>query len=256
MTYKDYKKMFEFFNTSSCYYEACKILCFDPIWDGKEEYTDKIRGSIKETIQRLGKNKIIGADVCCGDYSWIPRHFADYFEKMYCVDIDKQALKSTAINRENNCESLNQNANEIEILVDFLFCGNNVYSYFINNISRCVNPNGAIFLMKPAEGDDFSIRTLTKAYNLNQREIEIRDISALLKKYFCINDYNMSFSWHYPEANLEKILAALSVVSLGGRDRLDEENYSKALSFLEERVYDDTLTITQKCKIWEGVKNV
>ncbi|MDP2749390.1 MAG: hypothetical protein Q8O89_00995 [Nanoarchaeota archaeon] len=255
MTYDDYKMMFDSFNSSEGYYQACKILSFDSLWREKEDYRNKMESSIKETLNRLGKSKMRGADVCCGDYAWVPRHFSDYFSDIYCVDIDSRALDSEVVRVKKNCIVLNQNADQVDIHVDFLFSGNNVYEYFILNIANCVNPNGTIFLMKPLEGDDISLRSISKGYDINQRNSESNKISNLLSKYFKTSEKEVVFNWDYSNVNLDRLLASLSVVSFGERTLFDDGQYAKSVDYLKKKCKGDTLTLTQICKIWEGVKD-
>lgn len=256
MGYKDYLSFFRGFDSEEGYYRACKILSFDSIWREKNEYSMIIRESILSAKDRRKNREIDGADVCCGEYAWLPRHFGELFNKIYCVDLCPRALKSPAVISNNQCISLNKNAKDAGFEVDFIFCGNNVYSYFIDNLLSNLRKRGTIFLMKPMEGTDFSLREISKNYDLSARRNELKEIRSKLLNQSDLTEREMKFNWEFKNANLEEILAALSVVSFGSKDVLIEEDYTNCRRFMESSYQNSIFTISQNCSILEGIKNV
>lgn len=61
------------------------------------------------------------------------------------------------------------------------------------------------------------------------------------------------FEWQFKNFDLDRILAALSVVSLGQPARiLTIEEYEIAKKYLVEKVKDRVLILSQICSIWCG----
>jgi hypothetical protein len=259
MSYNCYCNYFKKFKTKSGYYLACDILAFQSNWLQFDAYKNTISNALKKTQRRLSTNKITAADVCCGEYAWLPRHFLKECKVIYCVDTNSEALASPILKGNKNCILLNKDAAKkifSDSTIDFLFCSQCVYERFIKYFAEAVKSKGTIFLMKPKDGDDFYLRKKIKQYDMQKRFTEIRNISNLLSENgFEIKFDIVSFDWKFSNPELDKILAAMSVVCFGEPELLSASNYTFAINFLKSKCIDDSLILSQKCCIWEAVKN-
>lgn len=258
MVYNDYRRHFDIFKTDSGYGRACELLEF-PNSEGFERYKRRIDNFLKGA-RRIKGSPLIMADVCCGEYSWLSRHFSEYASLIYALDILDTAVEEAIKLSRKVIPILGDAAQTLVGLkdIDALYCGFNIYENFLPGISHCVSPGGGIFLMRPKRSDDLILRSITKGYGIKDRGNEIRAITSGLIDAFNFKYYEEDYRWEFERPDIDEILAALSVVGLGTtqRDLLSENMYRKARAFLEDR-YDsqkDTLSLTQTLSIWEGVK--
>jgi len=258
MVYNDYRRHFDLFRTDSGYGKACELLEF-PNSEGFERYRRRIETFLKEIHSR--RNSLLTmADVCCGEYAWLARHFSDYGSVIYVLDIlDTATEKARKLSKKvvPIVGDASRTLMKLEDL-DALYCGFNIYENFLPGISHCVSLGGGIFLMRPKRSDDLILRSITKGYGIKDRGNEIRAITSGLIDAFNFKYYEEDYRWEFERPVIDEILAALSVVGLGTtqRDLLSENMYRKARAFLEDR-YDsqkDMLSLTQTLSIWEGVK--
>lgn len=250
MSYKLYLAYFNRFKTEQGYYEACNLLAFKSQWKGRKAYKKLIRDSISDNYN--GETKI-GADVCCGEYAWLPRHFFNKFSKIYCVDFNSKVFNGTLF-KKRKCILINRDVSEKGILplasLDYIYCGYNLYYSFIDNLYLSLKEGGTMFLMKPKNGDDFFLRKSLKNYNLKKRFKEINNITAFLKKRGTVDYFEKRYTWVFKKPNLDKILAALSVVSLGNPDLLSSKKYDKAIQILSGRIVNEKLFLSQTFSLW------
>ena len=110
-------------------------------------------------------------------------------------------------------------------------------------------------MIKPEEGDDFYLRSNIKGYDMNARKKEIKEISHLLEQGSCNFKFDeIVFNWEYYNSDLDKILAALSIVSFGNRELLSERDYNFSIDFLRTKQKDNRLSLSQIWCIWEAIK--
>ncbi|MCL4380896.1 hypothetical protein M1141_01325 [Candidatus Marsarchaeota archaeon] len=136
MNYEKYLEYFNMFNTNSGYYAATKLLLFQGKWVQFNNYKNFIDISIKAIKSRLNKNSFDIADMCCGEYAWISRHFSKMSNKIYCVDNEDAALNSKVIRENKKCIAIKRDVSE-KIFnrdsLDFIFCGFTLHYNFIKN---------------------------------------------------------------------------------------------------------------------------
>ncbi len=249
MTYRYYKKYFENFKTKKGYYEACEMLAFKSEWVGVRKY----KSLIKRSLEQIKGKKVIGADICCGEYAWLPRHFYKYFSKIYCVDFNANVFKDKIFDRKN-CYLVNKDASKKKIFTEgflnYIYCGYNSYYRFISHFYRYLCKNGVMFLMKPKKGDDFILRRELKRYDLKKRYREINNITNFLKNRGLTNYIELEFKWIFLNPDIDKVLAALSVVSLGNKNLLDKMRYNIAIKILLNKLIKNKLTLFQIFSIW------
>jgi len=249
MTYEDYKRYFSKFKTKKGYYKACEILAFKSEWVGFKKY----KQLIEKSIDQIKNKKIIGADICCGEYAWLPRHFYNHFSKIYCVDFNSKVFRDPIFYKKN-CYLINKDASKEDIFVDdfldYIYCGYNMYYRFIKHFYKYLKHEGIMFLMKPKNGDDFLLRKILKKYDLTKRYKEIKDITKFLKNKGRIIYSELEFKWIFFNPDMDKILAALSVVSLGDKDLLNKEKYNIAIKILFDKLIKNKLILSQRFSIW------
>lgn len=259
-SYKKYKKSFRSFSTKGGYYEACEYLAFQNRWQGIERYIKSIGKAIIDTKKRKQKDGLIMADIACGFYGWLPKHFSEHASKITCIDSNNQALKQIKELDNPIVETLQDDAFTLENTshltkgVDFLYTGFNVYEGFIDNFLKLVSVDGCIFLMKPKTGDDLLLRSLLKKYDIFERYKEIEKITLALKGYAEIEYREELFSWTFSKDSLDKILSALSVVSLGSPTTLTSQQYQIGIDFLNLRTQNNKVTLSQTLSIWTAIK--
>lgn len=257
MSYINYKKYYELFSKPRGYYKACDLLAFQSNWLEFSKYKDLINKSIKNA--KRNNTRIIGADVCCGEYAWLLRHFYKDFRSLYCVDLNPVVFKNNNLFKKRNVIVLVLDvAKKLPLQresLDFLYCGYNVYMNFLKNFVALLKNGGQMFLMKPKEGDDFILRARLKNYNIMTRKKEINNLSCFLQNKGVLKYKEFLFNWSFEKPNLDKILAALSVVSLGQKELLSNKQYDVAMKFLEKKIdKNHKLILSQICSIWQFKK--
>lgn len=258
--YKDYLKFYKRFSTSNGYYEACDLLAFrNNPWIEHEEYKKILEHAIKKIKGKTGK-ALIGADFCSGRQMWLSRYFDSYFEKIYSVDIDKNAFKKVSgLTSSSKIKTQMVIADAVSAKlpqeVDFLYSGFNVYLKFIPNFLDNLKIGGVIFLMKPKIGDDLTLRSEVIDYSIVKRIQEIKNITRSLKEH-CEGDYlETIYHWVFPARLINQVLAGFSVVSMGGQYvRLTKEQYNKAINRFSNLIHNDVLVISQTVSLWEYEK--
>jgi hypothetical protein len=261
MSYSNYINFYKKFSTNSGYYEACDYLAFqNNRWLGIDKYINLIGRAISKTKKRLNKNKILMADIGCGTYGWLQRYFSKSASKIICVDLNKYALDQIESFGNPLVETIQDNAFSLEktfslgYKFDFIYCGFNVYRGFINNFLKLTVPNGCIFLMKPKIGDDLILRSLVRNYDILQRYEEIDEITDELKNGGEVKYQEKIFSWKFEDDNVDKLLAAMSVVCLGEPILMSQEQYKIALDFIKLKTSRNILLISQTLALWETIR--
>lgn len=257
-SYKNYKNFFEFYSGPEGYYEACEFLAFrNKRWQRFSQYLRDIRKEIQATANRLHKKKLNIADICCGSYGWMARHFYDCARTIVCIDYNQKALERIKKLQRPNVTTINADAADpidLEAKIDFLYCGFNVYPKFIKNFIDIISDGGCIYLMKPKYGDDLFLRAIVKNYDLTKRYEEIEEITKILKAFCDTNYTEVPYSWRFKNEEIDKILAALSMVSLGEPTLLTKDQYEFGKDFLINKEEDKELVLSQGLSIWAAVK--
>jgi hypothetical protein len=199
------------------------------------------------------------ADMCCGEYTWISRHFSKMSNKIYCVDKEEKALNSKLIRENKRCIAIKRDASK-KIFdcssLDFIYCGFTVHYNFIKNFICYLRPKGAMFLMKPLDGDDFYLRSKFELYDIKKRSEEIKKITIYLnRRNLSIKTFLYKCYWIFYNPDIDKILAALSIVTMGDRKLLSNKEYNFAIKFLNSRLEGHKLKLYQRWRIWEVIKN-
>ncbi len=259
--YLNYVAFYKQFSTSRGYYEACDYLSFqDNRWQGIDEYIDLIRRAIVDTKNRGGKDKILMADMGCGVYGWLQRYFSDSASEIICIDSNEDALNQIDSLKNPKVKTIQDNVFSLERVFslgdkfDFIYCGFNVYGEFIDNFLKLTTPNGCIFLMKPKTGDDLILRSLVRNYEILPRYKEIVNITTNLEKKAEVKYWEETFSWKFKDGNVNKLLAAMSVVCLGEPILMTKEQYDIAVDFVKLRTSNDTVLMSQTFALWQAVK--
>jgi len=260
-SYLDYIEFYKNFATSKGYYEACDYLSFqNNRWQNIEKYIGLIHDAISDAKKGLGKDKILMADIGCGTYGWLQRYFSESASKIICIDSNRDALDQIELFKNPIVETIQDNAFSLEktfslgYKFDFIYCGFNVYEGFIDNFLKLTAPGGSIFLMKPKTGDDLILRSLVKNYDILPRYEEIAKITDDLKKHSKVKYQEEIFSWKFEEKNMDKLLAAMSVVCLGEQVLMNEEQYRVAIDFLKLRTTDGVVSMSQTFSLWLVVR--
>lgn len=260
-SYLDYIEFYKNFATSKGYYEACDYLSFqNNRWQNIERYIDLIDNTIFDTKKRLDKNEILMADIGCGTYGWLQRYFSESASKIICIDSNRDALDQIELFKNPIVETIQDNAFSLEktfslgYKFDFIYCGFNVYNGFIDNFLKLTTPNGSISLMKPKIGDDLILRSLVKNYDILPRYKEISKIADGLKKHAKVRYQEEIFSWKFKSENIDKLLAAMSVVCLGEQILMNEEQYRVAVDFVKLKTTDDLVIMSQTFALWQAVR--
>lgn len=260
-SYSNYKDFYKTFSTNKGYYKACDYLSFqNDRWRKIGKYLNSIEMAIIDTKKRIRKNKLLMADIGCGAYGWLPRYFSKHASKIICIDLNKDALKE--INRLSNpiVTTIRDDAFALKNIFakdyqfDFIYCGFNVYAGFIENFLKLTSPGGCIFLMKPKLGDDLNLRALIKGYDISKRYKEIERISSILEKSSKVKYYEKIFSWKFVNVNLDKLIAALSIVCLGKPKLLRPSQYKVAIDFLRLKKRSKVIILSQTFSLWEAIK--
>lgn len=259
--YSNYIAFYKQFSTSSGYYEACDYLAFqNDRWEGMSRYIDLIGRAISDTKKRANKDKILMADIGCGAYGWLQKYFWESASKIVCVDLNKYALNQLELLKNPIIETVQDNAFSLKKVFslrykfDFIYCGFNVYEGFIDNFLKLTVPGGCIFLMKPKTGDDLILRSLVKNYNILLRYKEIERITANLKKNAKVKYQEVVFSWKFENENVNKLLAAMSVVCLGEPTLMTQDQYNIATDLIKLKSYNNTVCLSQTLALWQAVK--
>jgi len=257
--YKNYQDFYFMFSEEKGYYEACDILAFQSTWVNKKSFLKEIKREITQTQQRTGRKHLVMGDFCSGYYAWLVRHFYTFSKTIYCLDINQSALDNIRAEFVTKNRNINLICGDIrnsllnEKSLDFAYCGFNFYLDFVDPITKCLKPMGGYLFMKPKDGDDLEIRRLVKSYDLKKRMKEICQITNKLRKKGEVQYKEFKFEWQFKNFDLDRILAALSVVSLGQPARiLTIEEYEIAKKYLVEKVKDRVLILSQICSIWCG----
>jgi hypothetical protein len=260
--YQKYMAFYKYFATAKGYYDACNYLAYqDNRWQGIARYIKIIKNSILNTKRRLGKNKILMADICCGAYGWLQRYFSNYASKIVCIDSNKEALDQIALLKNPLVKTIRDDAFSLRkvssfgIKFDFIYCGFNVYEGFIDNFLKLIAPGGCIFLMKPKTGDDLILRSLVRNYDILPRYKEIANITTKLEEEAKVEYWEESFSWKFENEDVNKLLAAMSVVCLGEPTLMTKEQYNIAVDFLKLKMPDGNVVLmSQIFSLWQAIK--
>jgi len=226
-----------------------------------EKYIDLIGRAILDTKKRVGKEKILMADIGCGTYGWLQRYFSDSASKIICIDSNKDALDQISLLQNPLVETIQDNAFSLKKVFslgdkfDFIYCGFNVYDGFVDNFLKLTAPNGCIFLMKPKTGDDLILRSLVIDYDILLRYEEIADITAKLEKEAEVKYREETFLWKFENENIDKLLAAMSVVCLGEPILMTKERYDVAVDFVKLKTSNNTVLMSQTFSLWQAVKS-
>lgn len=259
--YSNYADFYQRFSTSYGYYEACDYLSFqNNRWQGIDRYGNLIRRAISDTKKRVGKDKILMADIGCGIYGWLQRYFSDSASKIICIDSNKDALNQIDLFKNTLVETIQDDASSLKKVFslgcnfDFIYCGFNVYEGFIDNFLKLTALNGCIFLMKPKMGDDLILRSLVRNYDILSRYKEIVNITAKLKKEAEVKYWEETFSWKFENEDVDKLLAAMSVVCFGEKIFMIKERYDIAVDFIKLRMSNEAVFMSQDFSLWQSVK--
>ena len=171
MSYHNYISHFNSYSTTEGYYQACRLLAFNSNWDEIAEYRCLLEKTIKSAIFKKTTDNISAIDLCCGEYSWLARHFDSQFNIIYCLDREILALES-ARNLSKKSRLLHGEASHTLHQVnniDFLYCGFNFYKSFLPGLKNSLKKGGLFFIMKPYAGDDIFLRNLIEPNYINNR---------------------------------------------------------------------------------------
>jgi hypothetical protein len=208
----------------------------------------------------LGLEKLTVVDLCCGEYAWLPRHFADRCSVIYAIDKEPHATRAASQLSANVKEMVGEGLEQLMQLAthktDFIYCGFNMYEHFVPGVRLALREQGSFFLMKPITGDDIQLRGMFTGHSMNERRSEVNRISAKLGMFSDL-DYSVEhYSWSFNTASLDHLLAALSIVCFGGeigrKKPLDEPDYERGIHFLENRTENNTTVLRQEIAIWRG----
>lgn len=258
MGYEQYRRHFNNFRNSEGYYAATRLLLIDSEWMQFSQYKERIRQAMESCRTRLGATTLRAADFCCGDYAWIARHFSSMCNRIYCIDLEENALESSAILGNKSCTALKRDASKRLFRagsIDFLFCGFTLHDSFIEKFGSYLKENGSMFLMKPIDGDDFYLRERFDGYDLAARRREVGRITKdLVKLGLSVKHEVRRYDWFFTEST-DKVLAALSVVCMGEPHLLSKGDYVSAFRFLNSKSDGGRVRLSQRWSMWEVTKH-
>jgi len=249
---------FERFATPNGYTHACRFLAFDSDrWVEFDQYADELRAAIAQAKNRTASGDLVGVDLACGEYAWLPRHFRSEFSLIYLLDQSEAVLAETEPVRDQNTPFiLGDAAKTLWSLsgVDFVYGGFSFYRPFVDGVAACLSPTGSFFVMVPADGDDLRWRETATGRTLAERGHELAEIETSLRTGFEVTTEHRTHHWEFAETEIATVVAAVAIVCFGW-DQLTPQRKGELAVIqrsLTDRVSEGRFSLTQNATIWRG----
>ncbi|MEK7202677.1 MAG: hypothetical protein AAB669_04090 [Patescibacteria group bacterium] len=259
--YDSYLSGYRDLSTEAGYYTACEFLAYkEGRWAKYGSYVEEVEKAIYETTKRLKKTKLNMADISCGTIAFLPRHFSKYANSILCVDSSNVALKQVAATYpgvkviNDDTRSLRK-VKSLNKRFDFIYLGFNAHPEYIKNLEEIALTQAGIFIMKSKAGDDLYLRTLLGSYDMAKRYKEINTITSEVNSGFSAHYLEKKFLWKFVDEDIDRVLAALSVVGLKNKGALSQHQYNIGRDFLSIRSKGNSLELSQILSIWKAIKS-